>query len=599
MRAFRSHLLLSILGIGITLGVYTFSLLHSDFMWVDRVASQFPFNGAWHAIAHFSHNAYFPWHFPLLHLISTSGALTDQIHFGYLSAYFFGSCLLLPSLIQRAVATHYCTALFLSCLICSTLLSLFGVDTVILAAFFSFVILASAGLFCAQRRCSVTISVLCGLVVGALAFSLSSIAASLAWFGALAFIWAMRQTSTPQVRQFFAAALVALSLLLITVPQVPFPHYPWNARLVPDDRLPGHIYPSFAPSFPLPTINLEAILPNYFFPTLLLFLVACTVFLMARARRFPALALGLTTLLVMHCTLPVEWSIVLPLASGARLVPYLALFPIEPFLTALSLLFCVLSLPRKFLALGAPLILLIFVYTAGMRPSTLFALPALQNSSVVQRWFSRHLDTMPLADRKKLLSPSLALIQREGTWVLRARLRHSHRFVSLPQTLGTILVSQDFPYAPASAVLDGDPATRWTASKGGQRGDEWLAIEFPSEMAIDGLRLSPGNFSTDFPRGLEFRNVKNCSQGNAQSMLVSPPFYSLVPYPGAIQSTKYGYPYYAPHHVVEVIFPTTIHTRCLMVRQTEQANWDWSVTDVGIAGKGVRGSATSIHSASR
>lgn len=64
-------------------------------------------------------------------------------------------------------------------------------------------------------------------------------------------------------------------------------------------------------------------------------------------------------------------------------------------------------------------------------------------------------------------------------------------------------------------ALDGSVTTRWTTNSP-QQGGEWVELEFPEPTSCPYLKLSPGKFTADYPRGfrveadgrrpLEFRN---------------------------------------------------------------------------------------------
>jgi hypothetical protein len=133
-------------------------------------------------------------------------------------------------------------------------------------------------------------------------------------------------------------------------------------------------------------------------------------------------------------------------------------------------------------------------------------------------------------------------------------------------------------------VTDGDPKTRWSNHRGGQRGDERITVRLPHPIQIRGLELDPGDYRTDFPRGLTIR-AGSCAD---ERTALAPPkiplstLFSARSWQGPLHFTPQGYAYFGGQEQVKIIFPQLSTVECLVIEQTGHAAFDWSVAELRI-----------------
>lgn len=122
----------------------------------------------------------------------------------------------------------------------------------------------------------------------------------------------------------------------------------------------------------------------------------------------------------------------------------------------------------------------------------------------------------------------------------------------------------------ASAMLDGNPGTRWMSGRP-QDGTEWLEIRMASTVPVSGVRLLlAGRSLNDYPRGLE---VAVSADGTSFGTVATS---SVLPELGAGLRAKPARPF------IELRWPAT-PARVMRLRQTgRSARWYWSVHELAI-----------------
>jgi hypothetical protein len=121
-------------------------------------------------------------------------------------------------------------------------------------------------------------------------------------------------------------------------------------------------------------------------------------------------------------------------------------------------------------------------------------------------------------------------------------------------------------------LIDGSRHTRWHSGDAGQTGEELLQIRFRTPTKIRGVELDPGEYTTDFPRGLLIRGG-SCDESQAKTFAFYPSWQ------GALSFTPLGFPFFAGQDAVRVFFDHEELIECLFIRQTSKSSFNWSVAE--------------------
>ncbi len=378
----------------------------------------------------------------------------------------------------------------------------------------------------------------------------------------------------PAERRLRVALLILAIMLAASAPLPEVPAYPRLAHLVPDDGLPGNMRPLFGPELPLPVINREVsrfLFPAYAWGLCLLFIALRRFHAPSSRRRWNIATCAFLLVGLDGWPLDEALTSIMPLQSFTRIIPGLFLFPLAPFVLAFgvfSALQASIHLRSRLAALCLWCVLLLPIGSA-LHAGAL--LPSRIDSLVRQAMY-----VGDPALTRIVVSPSHEALRALGWGNVRRRTLNTlskHHISTFPVTIESS--------APEglSALADHNRQTRWTPAKGSQSGSEWLRLRFQSPIRVNGLLLVTGPYESDFPRGLRVRYGESCEEYPA---LLSTPriAFESPSWQGRVQLTKAGYPYFAGQEDVDLLFPSTIETDCLLIEQTAEASFDWSVAEL-------------------
>jgi hypothetical protein len=279
-----------------------------------------------------------------------------------------------------------------------------------------------------------------------------------------------------------------------------------------------------------------------------------------------------------------ELTQIAPLATLARTIPGLFSMSLVPLFSALALL----SLSRGIAGgtvKGMPVPTLLFGVVAigwclQLLPQKRGYLVREGGEKVAQKVVSNP------ALQPRVFSQSYPLFRDFGAGIL-ALQGAEPEYVGYRDQIDFIIASgnQDL----TDLLVDGSESTRWHPVNG-QKGREWIAVQFKEQVSIEAVELSPGTFATDFPGGLEVRIAEKCplpGEGGDNSSEV----FRQHPWEGALAFTRDGYPYYTHQGKVEVRFTKAVSTSCMILKQVAPYRYfDWSVAELRFALKaGVQG----------
>ncbi len=406
------------------------------------------------------------------------------------------------------------------------------------------------------------------LVVFSLAFALGA-----NQFGLLLFPCAVLALE-PKKRAFGLLVFGFFILLTYqcTIPPSSIPEYPALSHVVPDDGISGILRPLVTMDAPIPLIDRFA-LRQALQPALLTVLAGVLVLLISlrgkdeRRTFYPVIGLLLIVILDL---LPAEsLAQIAPLSTIERVFPNLRGIALAPMALAATLFLVTayaLRVNRGPLFIGLTMAASI-VWYANSRSSNRYGIAVSTERVAVGR---ASID--PVFD-SVLISPSLRVIAEYGDWSIDAESKiAAFQSVSLKDSDATVHGSDRAEMI--ARLMDGKPRSRWSPKKGKQEGNEWLEFTFPNPFQISGIELSPGEYSTDFPRALRIRAGQGTDCANA------PVVFETNSWQGALRYTKSGFPFFAGQDQVQIYFKNQIELQCIKVEQTGRAPFDWSVSEV-------------------
>lgn len=397
-----------------------------------------------------------------------------------------------------------------------------------------------------------------------------SIVTFLIWFSFRVFSVEQEKQKLFGVLALFSFLFSIKELLLFTAP--PFPEYPPFSRVL--WPIYPHLDPSVGPHLPLPIIDRE-----YLAPILLIFggilsTAGIVSYSLKNKKDYSILVFILGFILIwdsMHFP-PESGGEIGPLAALSRMVSGLSFHSLGLFVLSFSFIF----LP--FLALFQRGLVVSLVAAA-----TLFSISLYEKKPILLGDKSQNflLEMQRSKEAYKLgLSPSFLITKKDpfGIISLRERMQGiSKRNLSrFPNTLSSSH-NEDLLTRINSNKL-GD---RWTSGGGKQTGNEWLHIYLESPLNLEGIKITTGWYSGDFPRGIKILGKESCSNDKKSDFEGYKEVFSANPWLGALQFTPDGYPYIEPRHLGTFLFPSIERIQCLLIKQTgEEPQLDWSISEI-------------------
>ncbi|RMG39559.1 MAG: hypothetical protein D6719_13135 [Candidatus Dadabacteria bacterium] len=550
-----------------------------------------PVDGSIYTIASATHNAYHLWRDgPILRLIGevlqqllaqpSKAYLLAEVFILFVSVYIF-LFFKLPT-DRRLLAAP--GTLLLTCAV----IILFGSDRVVLASISWFALLSVI----LDKLLNSQHSALLWKLLVVLAAPVSALAtgplALLLYILALLIALYSKEHSSPINTTVKLVLLTSGAIMFYTGIVFPAPHipdYPFLAHVVPDDGLPGIITPLISSAPSIPFINRAGLKSIYFAPSLLLTLVALILLIILynsnKATRDTLVILCLLAGNSLLDSLPAESiASIMPVAVIGRLLPGLFFIPLLPIFFSLAIIyFAELSL-RSHIAVATVLPVFIAVLLATKAGE--------QPAAILQKQAPHSIYAASGAEERKIIaSPSLNVILNEGIWAIKHRKRIlSFRHLLKRRKIIRVYSSHHNNRKVLKKMFDSNPATRWSTALGRQIGGEWLHIYFKEPLKVGALKLDPGIYLADFPRGITVKTGDKCFHGRTKQMDRFKSYktvYSQPNWQGPVQVTPEGYPYYGGQSDVTLYFSEPLTTSCLLVVQTgKHPKFEWSVAELQV-----------------
>lgn len=349
----------------------------------------------------------------------------------------------------------------------------------------------------------------------------------------------------------------ALCLLLLgfgiavtahTIPNLPKFDYPITsqvqARVVPDDGVPGTIQPLLGPAFPFQVIDIQSTQKFLLAP---FFIAFAATLLMARRSLGAWILLGLIGFDLFTTG---ELHLLSPLEALSRMIPGAFIYPAINIALA-TLVWTLFSHSGPFRIIVTTVVA---VLSLQFRHSLLIDLSKIQSS-----WG---------ASPVQLASPSLAVFTRATPKSAESSDWQScdSKAISLHQVSKTQLTN---PTDLINTVTDGNPKTRISLGQ-----DEGNALTVCFQGAPPkALWLDVGDFVTDFPRNFSVFDFE-----------LKKPIEAFSPWLGPIRTTpELHLPYYGPQSDVQIKLEK-ISSSCIDIRlDSNNPTFDWSVAELRCA----------------
>lgn len=373
----------------------------------------------------------------------------------------------------------------------------------------------------------------------------------------------------------YGLVLIPALYTAVSAPMPPAPDYPKNAHVVPDEGPEGFTLPLIGPTLGFESIHRADVRDLYGSIAVYSLILGVGSLILIRksasktVRSLVTFAVTLSVAAYLDTNLREDFAAIAPIASISRLLPWgtqycLTAICIGVAAWALGLAWIAQPRKRVAVALGAVALLSISqtsptIYVPFMHAYTTASDPDLRrylcspSAAVIRHFAYNHPNLMRDLSQMKALT-------REP-------------FVDTSTLHGTVTMLP----TPAPDVLRRslaiEPFARWSARRGRQLGDELLTVELPQPVAVRGIELDPGNYATDFPRGLLISGGA-CDRSTARLL------YETQSWQGSLSFTPRGYPYLSARNQVKVFFNQPETVSCLFVQQTGNAPFDWSVSRV-------------------
>ena len=363
-------------------------------------------------------------------------------------------------------------------------------------------------------------------------------------------------------------AIIPALVMVATIPVAPFPDYPQLGHVVPDDGLSGIIRPLIGPDYPIQVVDRAIIKSSFSLMSVAVVVLSLFALVVSGMSSALTLACILGILGVLDTVLPEASAQIAPIAALSRLIPWGTTVAYTPYLVAFGawlLSVTVITTSKKIVAIPVVVTLLIVAqasqtrgYPYEIRRYSYASITEVSPSAAVVK----HIAQAITADSSEMLKRPLL----QG-------------FTPSGQSLGNFSTSLKTSLNPfqgtLAALTDGDPKTRWTTGQSAQHGDEIVEIIFNTPTLVGGIELDTGEFTTDFPRGLEVTGTSATQDGTTCAA-------SFPSWQGSVTRTPKGSLYFTGQHDVQVIFPAPCLLKSLSIKQTGKATFDWSIAEIKI-----------------
>lgn len=387
-----------------------------------------------------------------------------------------------------------------------------------------------------------------------------------------------KEIKPPRILFVVSCILICYSLVYIIfyIPHLPSFNYPFYAKVVLDDGLPGNIIPLINEETPIPFIN-EALekslyIPFTFILCLYIFIVIFKSIKNKTSEQFllSLLILFLIISLILDIYLPPKFSSIMFISTIRRIIPSLFMFSVYPnflfFLIFLFYIFCIKYIRNFTFFYLLNISLVIYILCFNIQNPIAINKKALNFINKVKE--NKLFETNDF--RKVLLSPSNAVYIQSGLqYYTKKDILNNHILYKNLKYFNPTLES-NYNKKDLKNILNKNPNERWTTKKGYQEKDEEVKIKFDKPYEIQGVIINVGNFITDFPEEIK---ITSC---DGKTLYIGKNL-------GEIKETEDGIPYYASQEIIKAILKNKESVDCLkIINLTKHKDFEWSIAKIKI-----------------
>ena len=170
-----------------------------------------------------------------------------------------------------------------------------------------------------------------------------------------------------------------------------------------------------------------------------------------------------------------------------------------------------------------------------------------------------------------ILSPSASVIKLCGYNYLINKDNYLNKNIYRNIKVLSPTLTSNYGENSLNQILNKNNNKRYTTLLGKQIGKEWIKISTKEKNNILGIMLDVGNFKTDFPTSIL---VKTCDDDKENSI-------KEINNLGNIEFTPSNLPYFGGQNIITILFDEMINTSCIKILQTGiNDNFEWSISQI-------------------
>lgn len=385
-------------------------------------------------------------------------------------------------------------------------------------------------------------------------------------------------------------------ITLFQLPRISFPDYPTHARVILNRSFLPRTDALIGQTAPLQVIDWQFLREILLLPTTILFALAILGLLLSsfRTKARDATQIEIPLILILFFVL-LETSFVTeqvtqiaPLHSIARIIPDAIFTPLITVVLASALILTAQQLATWALGNGIVFLGLALLLYSWQTQSITIPYIASGRPEPVWRLLPNDLQNTQKAKYDKVIfSPSLAVVNNFGIDVVN-RYDYVRQLDYQPISNFRHRLSASHNSQQAKQIAKTAPVNRWTPGNGKQEGDEWIHLFLPNSLIIRGVKISPGSFHSDFPRGLSILSSTDC-KATQKDFHGYKSVFIRQDWTGEVNFTDKGFPFIESEAVVAIPFKEPIEARCILVKQIgKTSKYDWSVSEIKLAAEKIR-----------
>lgn len=385
--------------------------------------------------------------------------------------------------------------------------------------------------------------------------------------------WGARARSTREILAWCLIPIV-FALAALSSNSTLFPSYPRSATVVPKSTM--EIHPLIGPDLKMPIIDYQWINPLVLNLSVSLCLILGIFWLFSR--RATSSIYGSVFKLAITCAFLCLWTSVdqfpeiqklSPLVALSLIVPNAHLFPLSIIFLSFGLYFSLIWICARGYYFGVLLVATSLILSSSLATRV-------YNPTISSHFFERYKSHFD--EHKALVSPSFSIIKRYDFQALSiSEVLRDAKPVNLANLTANVHASSNSE--SVGLLMDKKSRTRWTPVANGQMKPAWIKIELNHPKILAGIVLGLGKFLNDYPRNFRVSVSRACSEPQTSW----DESFNYTPWTGPLIQNTEKLLYYGPLNKVRVVFQEPKLTKCILIENIgDSAKFDWSVAELSL-----------------